>query len=178
MPNQPEPAGKSSHHSFFPTAEAPSFCSKPTPLVPARDDLRTFDLEAARAEASGLQPIPVVSPSSRPTYVPDEPLEAMLDSGPIVSVETPSCLEVPREPEWESKPPTIPAPPRTPQLHLQSPPGAGEELPRARGRAIFARALFVLLFGGAASLLGYAFKPQLTDALNRVHARVAPTRAR
>src|SRR5689334_21726630 len=117
MPNDPEHTGKSPSYSFFPTAEAPSFCSRQTPLVPARDDLRTFELAHARADASGTQRIPEVSESSRPTYVPDEPMdviEAMADSGPVVTVGTPSVLEVPREPDFESKPPTIPAPPPTP----------------------------------------------------------------
>src|SRR5688572_5578416 len=149
MPNEAEPAVESSLHSFFP-AEAPSFCSKPTPLVPARDDLRTFDLEAARAEASGLQPIPAGSPSSRPTYVPDEPLEAMFESGPVVSVQGPSSLEAPSAPDWESKPPTIPSPPRTPSVELRSPAELVGHSARGRGRTLFARVLFVLLFSGVA----------------------------
>jgi hypothetical protein len=177
MPNEPEPAVEISRHSFFP-AEAPSFCSKPTPIVPARDDLRTFDLEAARAEASGLQPIPVGSPSSRPTYVPDEPMEAILESGPIVSVQGPSVLEVPSAPDWESKPPTIPSAPRTPSLEFHSPPEPVERSSRGSGRTLFARILFVLLFSGVASLLGYAFKPQLTDALTSAQGAVAPLLAR
>jgi hypothetical protein len=177
MPNKAEPAVESSRHSFFP-AEAPSFCSKPTPLVPARDDLRTFDLEAARAEASGLKPVPVGSPSSRPTYVPDEPLAAMFESEPTVSVQAPSSLEVPSALDSESKPPTIPSPPRTPSLDLRSPPEPVEQSSRGRGRTLFARVLFILLFGGVASLLGYAFKPQLTNALNSAQGAVAPLLAR
>jgi hypothetical protein len=179
MPNDPEHAGKSPSHSFFPTAEAPSFCSRRTPLVPARDDLRTFELEHARADASGTQRIPEVSDSSRPTYVPDEPMdviEAMADSGPVVTVATPSVLEVPRVEDFESKPPTIPAPPPTPGSFaalahpLEEPQPGG--LTRRRGRALFARALFVMLFGGVATLLGYAFKPQLAGAYARAQDAV------
>jgi hypothetical protein len=179
MPNDPEHAVKSSSHSFFPTAEAPSFCSRRTPVVPARDDLRTFELEHARADASGAQRIPEVSESSRPTYVPDEPMdviETMADSGPIVTVATPLVLEVPRVADFESKPPTIPAPPLTPSGSAASPRPMEEPdpvgLPRRRGRAIFARVLFLMLFGGVASLLGYAFKPQLADAYARAHDAV------
>jgi hypothetical protein len=169
MPNDPEHAEKSRSHSFFPAAEGPSFCSRRTPVVPARDDLRTFELERARAEASGTLRIPEVSQSSRPTYVPDEPMdviEAMADSGPIVTVATPSVLELPRAMDFESKPPTIPAPPLTPRdfAAFQQP---MDETVARRGRAIFARFLFVLLFSAVAMLLGYAFKPQLAGTYAR-----------
>jgi hypothetical protein len=38
--------------------------------------------------------------------------------------------------------------------------------------------LFVLLFGGVASLLGYAFKSPLTDAAQRVREVAVPVVAR
>ena len=107
-------------------------------------------------------------------------IEAMADSGPIVTVSTPSVLEVPRAVDFESKPPTIPAPPLTPRgfAAFERPMEEAVELPRNRGRAIFARSLFVLLFGGAATLLGFAFKPQLADAYTRAQGAVQLVLAR
>jgi hypothetical protein len=175
MQDKPEPAG----HGFFPAAEAPSFCSRATPVVPARDDLRTFELERALAEASGTKRIPSASPgaspSSRPTYVPDEVLDPMLESGPMVSISTPPCLEVPQAVERPSAPATVPAPPR---FAPSEPAEASVQAARPRGRALFARVLFVLLFGGVASLLGYAFKSPLTDAAQRVREVAVPVVAR
>ncbi len=175
MPNKPEPAGEGPSHAFFPSAEAPSFCSRATPVVPARDDLRTFELERALAEASGTLRLPSsspgASPSSRPTYVPDELMDPVVESGPIVSISTPPCLEVPQPFERPSAPATIPAPPR---FAVRESDEAPAEPPRGRGRAVFARVLFVLLFGGVTSLLGYAFKAPLTDAAHQVRAVASP----
>jgi hypothetical protein len=163
MPNHPEPARDRISHAFFPPAEAPSFCSRATPLVPARDDLRTFELERALAEASGTLRIsaPGASPSSRPTYVPDEVLDPAAESDPLVTVSTPPALEVPGPLERPSAPATIPAPPR---VSARAAEPTASEPPRRQGRALFARALFVLLFGGVATLLGLAYKAKLVDA--------------
>jgi hypothetical protein len=102
-------------------------------------------------------------------------MEPMLESGPMVSISTPPCLEVPEPVDRPSAPTTVPAPPR---FDASEPAEAPVEAPRGHGRAMFARVLFVLLFGGAASLLGYAFKAPLTDAAERVRALAVPAVAR
>jgi hypothetical protein len=154
--------------SFFPTKEGPSFCSLPTPVVPAREDLRAFEAGVQTDQSGTLRLL--TSPSSRPTFVPDEIAEPIVESGPIASLETPTVLEVPRVPS-PSLPPGYAAlspaesAPVEPELALPAP-------SPARGRAILARLLFVMLFGGVTALLGYAVRPELAAAATHLRAVV------
>src|SRR6187399_3250978 len=70
--------------SFFPP-EAPSYCSRPTPVVPASPDLRSFGRESLDMEGSGPRAIP--TPSSRPTVGPGElePVRVIASDRPTVA---------------------------------------------------------------------------------------------
>jgi hypothetical protein len=161
----------------FPGAEAASFCSRPTPVVPARDDLKNFESLKPEPRIS----YPEVSPSSRPTYVPDEhdyPYfgeEAKTRSGISLLPEERITAE-PKPPA--SVLPGVPvAAPATPEsgpiialgpivpldsLSPSAAPAIAARTPaRLPWRRWVARGLFVVLFSGVAGLLGYAFKPHV-----------------
>ena len=140
--------------SFFPP-EAPSFCSRPTPVVPASNDLRGFSGEYPVAENGERS---LVSPSSRPTLAPDEVealalISASRDSLPHEEIMAemmhmasvgPSVRPL-EHAEIEALPPLVPSNPR---------------------RRNAARVLFAVLFGGALALFGYAFQPRISAALH------------
>ncbi len=140
--------------SFFPP-EAPSFCSRPTPVVPASDDLRGFSGEypiEARDERT------LGNPSSRPTLAPDEvealalisatrdslPHEAIMAEMMQMASVGPSVRPLEHE-EAEAPAPLVPVNPR---------------------RRNAARVLFAVLFGAALTLFGYAFQPRISAALH------------
>lgn len=138
--------------SFFPP-EAPSFCSRPTPVVPANDDLRGFSGEFP-AEESGTRSM--ASPSSRPTFAPGELEAHALISSSRSSLPEDVIAEMlhrasvgpsvrPLDPPESEAPPFVPV------------------NPRRRGAA---RVLFAVLFGGAVALFGYAFQPRVAAALH------------
>jgi hypothetical protein len=171
----PQPSG--ARISVFPGAEAASFCSRPTPVVPARDDLKNFDSLKPEPRIS----YPEVSPSSRPTYVPDEhdyPYfgeEAKTRSG--ISLLPGDRITVEPKPPASVLPDVPLADPLKPEsgpiialgpivaldsLAPSTAPAAAARTPaRLPWRRWVARGLFVVLFSGVAGLLGYAFKPHV-----------------
>src|SRR6185503_16946274 len=77
--------------SFFPDAEAPSYCSRPTPVVPPNDDLRGFGRDSGppatpssrpTAAPGELEPVVTIA-SDRPTYAPDQVLAEMIERATI-----------------------------------------------------------------------------------------------
>jgi hypothetical protein len=161
--------------SIFPP-EAPSFCSRPTPVVPARTDLRTFPDEHAAAVPDDDTSAPPTTPSSRPTYVPDDPvaLATALAAAPTVEVSFDEAAPLSfTETELASGIVARPTPP-PPKLHvaprLLDEPAHPEE--RRSMRPLVSRGLFVLLFGAVVALLGYAFRAQLGSAMSQARARV------
>jgi hypothetical protein len=167
-------------HSVFPAAEPASFCSRPTPVVPANPDLyadeqsadeqRTDERDSVRPAARPS--VPSNSISDRPTFVPDDYIEPRRESPPSVTFgeEPPSgALLAPASPletpglGGRLVPPPLPIAAATPPAH------AVTVRPRARSpRVLFARVLFVVLFGAVGSLLGYAFRPELAHAFGRL----------
>jgi hypothetical protein len=146
--------------SFFPP-EAPSFCSRLTPVVPASDDLRGFDGEFS-ADESGTRSM--ASPSSRPTVAPDE-----LESLALISASRdplPDDELMAEMMQMASVGPSV----RPLDHQVLEAPLFVPVNPRRRG---FARALFAVLFGGALALFGYAFQPRILAALHG--ATVAPS---
>lgn len=151
--------------SFFPPAESPSFNSRPTPVVPASEDLRGLEGEHFVHAPSGERP--VVTPSSRPTVGPGE-----LEAYTPISSDRPTLShdEIFAEMiERATVATPLPRPPLTPELELEP------VLPRSRARTFVARALFTLLFGGVLALLGYAFQPRIAAAVNQVRGLVSAT---
>lgn len=149
--------------SFFPAAEAPSFCSRPTPVVPANDDLRSF----GSLDAEGSGPRAIATPSSRPTVGPGElePVRVIASDRPTVAPD--EVLAQIFERATIGTP--VPAPAVSPPDVTVAPTATPR---RSRGRALAARALFTVLFGGVLGLLGYAVRPQLMHAVDVVRARV------
>jgi hypothetical protein len=187
MSNDPNQVSQSAGRagSLFPAAEAASFCSRPTPVVPPPDELRSFGSLQPEARIS----YPQVSPSSRPTYVPEEveypyfgeeaqtrpgvirfpqggssadpsPPESVEPGAPAEQAEVRSTAEMPLE-----SGPSVSLGPIVPldSLDLAPEPSVPDAAPRARlpWRRWVARGLFVVLFSGVTGLLGYAFKPEL-----------------
>ena len=152
--------------SFFPPAEGPSFCSRPTPVVPASEDLRGFGGEHFQQEPSGARAI--VTPSSRPTMGP-----GTLEAYAPISSDRPTLSHDQVMAEMIER-----ATVGTPIPRLPLPPELAAVAPRRRGRKLVARALFTVLFGGALALLGYAFQPRIVAAASHVREMVMPTGAR
>lgn len=152
--------------SLFPPDEAPSYCSRPTPLVPPPSpELRDYGREKFSAHASGTHVIgsdssrPTIGPgeldpfpytdSNRPTYVPEDVLEEMLERA---TVGTP-----------------IPAPPPLPTaVTIEAPPRR-----RASTRQVIARSVGLVALSGMLGFAGYAFQPHLAGAAHTLWARVA-----
>ena len=196
--------------SAFPPSEPPSFLSRPTPVVPASEELRALGARSLPPDLGSLVP----SPSSRPTAsfppavsgarpVPDADEEA-----PTISV-APSEDEPPSfsdRPTMAGTPrtshPSLGAAPRNsqrptdpsgPEPHAENaffdsaPRFAGPSVspglpslqpprrPRSRARSMVAKVLFVMMFGGVATLLGLAIKTKL-DAGARPSLPAALTR--
>lgn len=156
--------------SFFPADEAPSYCSRPTPVVPANDDLRSFGREGV-VDAEGSGPRAIGTPSSRPTVGPGElePVRVIASDRPTVAPDEVLAEIFERAtigtpiPAPGLEPPNVTAPPKM--------------TPRGRRRALASYALFGVLFGGVLGLLGYAMRPRLVHAVDVVRARVAPLSA-
>jgi len=138
--------------SFFPP-EAPSFCSRPTPVVPPNDDLRGFGDEFP-ADESGTRSM--ASPSSRPTLAPDEVEALALISSSRASIPEDVLAEML---ERASVGPSV-RPLESPE---SEPPPFIPVNPRRRGAA---RVLFAVLFGGAVALFGFALQPRIAAALH------------
>jgi hypothetical protein len=153
--------------SLFPAAEAPSFCSRQTPVVPPPTDaLREWAQESFPADLSGAYPIP--TPSSRPTVGPGE-----LDAFPYVASDhipsdrpTLTADEVLAEMIERA---TVGTP--IPAAHAAVTLAATPRARRATRRTIVARAVFTLGFGGVLALLGYALQPRLAGALRELGGR-------
>ncbi|HYP97213.1 MAG TPA: hypothetical protein VER96_00980 [Polyangiaceae bacterium] len=150
--------------SPFSKDEAPSYCSRPTPLrPPPSDELRDFG-----SERLGTQPsnggVPS-TPSSRPTVVPNE-----LPSLPYTaSAAPPDTAKVVRESQVEPPIALMPIPrPPSPAVITIEPP------PRRRGsaRATIAWGLFVFGFGWMLGIAGYVFRPRLGVALHELQVRL------
>lgn len=162
MSDESQQARAQSVASFFPP-EAPSFCSRPTPVVPPSDDLRGFSGESP-FEESGERLL--ASPSSRPTLAPDE-VEALA----LISA---SRDELPHEAimaemvHMASVGPSV----RPLEHPVVEPPGLVPANPKRRAAA---RVLFAVLFGSALALFGYAFQARVSAAL---HASAAPPATR
>jgi len=149
--------------SIFPPEEAASFCTRPTPVVPASEELRTLGTRSHPPEHGRT----TLRPSARPTasfglaselalIVPADPLpdlapnrelEPVLEFGPVLDV--------------ASFPPPLRAAPR-----------------RSRVRAIVSKLLFATLFAGVATLFGLALKKKLDTSghAGDVAEAVAPIR--
>lgn len=165
---------------MFPALEPASFCSRPTPVVPANPELgddEASDDEANAPEAPARPSFSSVRPSDRPTFVPDDYVEPRLESPPSVTIDGIASLEGADEaaaPESQALaglaasaegPALLLAPPITTgpnRSDVTAPPRA------ARPRLAFARVLFILLFGGVGTLLAYALKPQVAAALEQM----------
>jgi hypothetical protein len=147
--------------SFFPPSEPSSFCSRPTPVVPASDDLRDFGFELVAQESSG--PHPIATPSSRPTVGPGE-LEAY--TPPASDRPTLSHDEIFTEMLERAM---VGAPLASSPLPAEPEPmpSLAPGLPRQRGRILLSRALFTLLFGAVVALLGYAFQPRIAQFVHQ-----------
>lgn len=149
--------------SVFPPSEPSSLGSRPTPIVPASEELRALGKR-----------------SHPPGGVHGHPPALVVDSEPpevIVHSEPPSEGEGPRPSSRptasfgpaarpESAAPSAPGEQQfwqaAPQPNVLSlPPEVLPQRPRSRARAIFSKVLFVMLFGGIATLLGYAVKKKI-----------------
>jgi hypothetical protein len=124
-PRRPAPQTLDSDSVFPP--EPSSFCSRPTPVVPASEELRAMGTRSHPPSEGGAP-----RPSSRPTA----------SFGPAANVE---------QDFWQAGP----------GPNAQSLPPATRPRPRSRARAIFSKLLFLTLFGGISTLLGYAVKKKL-----------------
>jgi hypothetical protein len=178
MANKLHHARVEERDSVFPTREGPSFCSRPTPVVPANPELIAND---ERPDAGTH--LPSTRPSDRPTFVPDDYVEPRIESPPVVTVGDPTPLDGSDETfpaelatnRTESGVIPVPAPalvavaevPTLKPAEGQSYAGSG------RGRVYFSRLLFVVLFGAVGTLLGYAFKPQFEGALEQLRGSSA-----
>ena len=160
---------------MFPAAEPTSFCSRPTPVVPANPELcdkgesaheHATERPAARPSA------PPGSLSDRPTFVPDDYIEPRRESPPRVTIEEETAPDEPLEPASLVETPLF-ARRLPPPLPVPAPAAAARALtvpPSTRHRRVlFARVLFVVLFGAVASLLSFAFRPELAHAFGRLH---------
>jgi hypothetical protein len=160
---------------FFPDAEGPSFCSRPTPVVPANDDAQQYPTDYPR-KASGE--FALGTPSSRPTYCPDDPelnlrralrsdelLAALLEGATVNPELTPSTAT---DPGLTSSTEPSELEPAAGPLAAPLP----ESGPVARPRRLAARAVFVVLFGGMLMLLGYTFSPHIAAATQTLRAKV------
>jgi hypothetical protein len=165
--------------SLFPAMEPASFCSRPTPIVPPRDDLRNFDASNGE-QADGRISLPSVSPSSRPTVAPgDDLLYPTFDAEERAT--RPGISLVPDEPlvpvpsHAESSSPVIAL---GPVVYVTAPsPPETEEPPVPVGapwRRWFARSLFAVLFGAVATLLGYAVKPKAQQLVQELRGEAVP----
>jgi len=155
--------------SVFPPDEAPSLNSRPTPIVPASEELRTLGM---RSEPPGLagreaREMMITQPdglahshrpeahSHRPEMVATEPPSPPGD-GQRPSARPTASFGPARAAEqdfFEAAP--------GPSSYRSLAPAALRPRPRSRGRAIFARVLFVMIFAGIATLLGVAIKKKL-----------------
>jgi hypothetical protein len=160
-----------SPHSVFPAAEPASFCSRPTPVVPANPELHAGAEAAPPSERPAARPsTPSGSISDRPTFVPDDYIEPRRESPPSVTIEE----EPASQPRESARLLDAPPPSPHPSLPVAPPAAAARAVtlaPRTRRRRVYlARALFCVLFGAVGSLLGYAFRSELTQAGARLHA--------
>ncbi|HEX6274410.1 MAG TPA: hypothetical protein VFZ53_15315 [Polyangiaceae bacterium] len=143
--------------SIFPPEEAGSICTRPTPLVPASDELRTLGTRSHPPEHGRT----TLRPSARPTASfglaselallgPVDPLPDLAPNRELAPV-----LDV------ASFPPPLRVAPR-----------------RSRARAIVSKLLFATLFAGVATLFGLALKKKLDTSghADDVANVLAPTR--
>jgi hypothetical protein len=176
MANDSYQAREDERTSGFPAHEGPSFCSRPTPVVPLNP--HTLERESARPRQS----TPSVRPSDRPTFVPDDYIEPRLESPPSVTIDGPTPLEgedaaasaeaaTAALPPLSLSPSVVPVPPPLPKAETT------RAASRSGGRLFFARFLFIVLFGAVGTLLAYAFKPRLAGALEHVRAGGTSVRA-
>lgn len=151
----------------FSTDEAPSFCSRQTPLVPASDDLRVLSMGSVPPPSDAGEHPGSARPSSRPTLASDELYRAIIGGesveDDVLSAVVERATVAPALPVIEF--PSLEA--ETSELTALEPPLA----PVSRQRRIVARVAFMLLFGGVAALLGYAVEPRLASIATTVLAR-------
>lgn len=161
---------------MFPAAEPSSFCSRPTPVVPANPELCDNDESAhehATERPAARPSAPPGSISDRPTFVPDDYMEPRRESPPCVTIEEETARDEPLAPASLVDPPLL-LPRRLPPPLPVAPAAAAARaltVPPSTGhrRVLFARVLFVVLFGAVASLLSFAFRPELAHALGQLH---------
>src|SRR5688572_21562821 len=152
----------------FPAREPPSFCSRPTPVIPAPEDLRQYRSESSRPTAfDGIRPVSA-RPSSRPTLAPNQ-----VEEPPAPSLVAP-VIPAPEEPgaRASQEAPSIEigqAVTLEPEARYDSELRSATTPPLRR---LLARTLFVFLFAGVSGLLGYAYKTQLTEVSQRVQRLV------
>lgn len=154
--------------SLFPDTEAPSFCLRPTPLVPPpSDELRDFGREQLSPDTSGTHLLS--RPSSRPTVGPGElppfphsPSRAPADTPDDVLIKTLVCATA-----------AIP----TPAPPLLASASEAPTRPRRNVRRVVARGILLLLIGGLLGLFGYARAPGLASAVHQLQARIAAVAA-
>jgi len=150
----------------FSTEEAPSFCSRQTPVVPASDDLRVLAMGSVPPAPDFEERSASVRPSSRPTLASDELYRAIVGAESVQDEALSAVVEgatvAPALPVFEFPP--IGAEPTEPAAIEQVRPALSP-------RRLLARVAFMLLFGGVAALLGYAVEPRLAGLAATVLAR-------
>jgi hypothetical protein len=171
MANDPHETREHEKQSLFPAREGPSFCSRPTPVVPANPDLCAADHDAERAP--GRASMPSVRPSDRPTYVPADYVEPRLESPPTLTIGEPTPIDGALEETAPAATSGVPGAAAPPPLPAAAPAPSLPPIRVRRGRVHFARFLFVVLFGGVGALLSYAFKPQLAGAIEQLRGPAA-----
>jgi hypothetical protein len=99
---------------------------------------------------------PAPARPAAPPHAAPAPLiaEAPLDSQDLIATDRPPAMPPPLI--------TTPGAPAAPTVFVTQ---DATIPPRARGPRAWSRILFVVLFGGVGSLLGYAFRPELAHAL-------------
>jgi hypothetical protein len=147
--------------SVFPPEEAPSVNSRPTPLVPASQELRALGMRS--------HPPALDSREAREMMI-TRPDGLAHSEPPDVVISVPPSL-----PAGGERPSSRPTASFGPARHaenaffeataappnVQSLPPVGRPRHRSRARAIFAKVLFVTIFAGVATLLGFAIKKKL-----------------
>ena len=147
--------------SEFPP-EAPSINTRPTPLVPASQELRILGM---RSQPPGLD-----SREAREMMItrPDglahsEPPDVVISVPPSLPADGPRPSSRPTAsygPARHAEQEFFEAAAGPPNVRSLAP-EVGRPRPRSRARAIFARVLFLTIFAGVATLLGFAIKKKL-----------------
>ena len=149
--------------SLFSDDEAPTCCSRPTPLLPPPgNELLDFGSEPAIARSSNTYAIQMPSlPSTLGAgELPPFPQD------PVQAVDMVNGLLAKRRVRGRASPLT-PVPPLV-VIAIEAPTSR-----RRKARRVIARRLFVLGFSGLLGVFGYTFRLQLASALHELQASIA-----